>query len=110
MIRAGTLKHKIVIQSFSSTINEYREEIKSWSDYLTTKASIKPLKGTETYYSTQLHATATHLITFRFQEQITPVMRVKFNDRIFKITSVINVDELSHTTQLIVEEVLDDNG
>jgi SPP1 family predicted phage head-tail adaptor len=104
MIRAGTLKHLLTIETPSTTTNEYREEIQTWTTLLSTRASIKPLRGKETYINQTKDATATHLVTFRYQIDITPIMRVRFNDRLFNITSVINVEESNKVTQLLVEE------
>ena len=110
MLRAGTLKHLITIESFTTSRNEFREEIQTWTPLFVTKASIKPVKGSETFINQSVNATATHLVTFRYKAHITPSMRVLFNGRIFKIKTVVNVDELNQVHQLIVEEDSDDNG
>jgi len=104
-MRAGILRHLITIERPTLTTDEYGESITAWTTFFETKASIQPLKGTERFYNHALHTEATHSMTFRFKEQITPVMRVKFQGRIFEITSALNINEANRTTLLMCKEI-----
>jgi len=106
-MRAGILRHLITIERPMITTNEYGESIITWTTFFETKAAIRPLKGTERFYNHALHSEATHSLTFRFKEQITPVMRVKFKERTFEITGVLNFNEANRTTLLLTKEVFE---
>ena len=108
MIRAGTLRHQIIIKKKQESLNEYNEPIKTRVPYLTTRAKVKPIKGTETYINHEIHSDLTHLITLRYHEGITPLQRVIYGDRVLEILSVIDVDERHRAIQILAKEDADD--
>jgi len=103
-MRSGNLKHKITIQTYSETQNDFGEVIKGWSDFKTAYASIIPLSAKE-FYKAGTHNEVTHKIELRYLKDIKPKMRVLYGTRIFDIESVINVREDNKTLQLICTEL-----
>ena len=104
-MRARNLKHKIVIQTYSETQNEFGEVIKGWADFKTAYASITPLSAKE-FYKAGVQAEATHKIEVRYLKDIKPKMRIVYDSRIFGIQSVLNVREANKSLQLICTEVI----
>jgi SPP1 family predicted phage head-tail adaptor len=104
-MRAGNLKHKIVIQTYSETQNDFGEVMKGWSDFKTAYASITPLSAKE-YYKAGTKAEATHKLELRYLKDIKPKMRVVYSTRVFNIESVLNIREANKTLQLICTEVV----
>jgi len=104
-MRSGNLKHKIVIQTYSETQNDFGEIIKGWSDFKTAYASITPLSAKE-FFKAGVQAEATHKVEVRYLTEIKPKMRVLYGTRVFNIESVINVREANKSLQLICTEVI----
>ena len=104
-MRSGRLKHRIIIQTFSESKNDFGEGVKSWNDYATAYASITPLSAKE-YFKAGVQAEATHKVELRYIDGIKPKMRVLYGERIFDIESVINIREENRVLQLICTEVV----
>ena len=104
-MRAGKLKHKIVIQNYSETQNDFGEIVKGWADFKTAYASITPLSAKE-FYKAGTNAEVTHKIETRYLKDIKPSMRVLYDSRVFSIESVLNIREANKTLQLICTEVV----
>ena len=103
-MRSGNLKNKIIIQTYSEE-NNYGEIQKSWSDFATVYASIKPLSAKE-YFKAGVQNEVTHKIEMRFIPGVKPKMRVMFGEREFSIESVLNIREENKTLHLICTEVV----
>lgn len=104
-MRSGNLKHKITIQSYSETQNDFGEVVKGWEDLKTIYSSITPLSAKE-FFKDGVQAEVTHKIEMRYFEGVKPKMQVVYGSRIFSITSVINIREANKTLQLICKEVI----
>ena len=104
-MRSGNLKHKIIIQTYSETQNDFGEVVKGWEDFKTAYASITPLSAKE-YYKAGTNAEVSHKIELRYIKDIKPKMRVVYDDREFSIESVLNIREANKTLQLICTEVV----
>ena len=104
-MRARSLKHKIIIQTYSETQNDFGEVVKGWEDFKTAYASITPLSAKE-YYKAGTNAEVSHKIELRYIKDIKPKMRVVYDDREFSIESVLNIREANKTLQLICTEVV----
>jgi len=103
-MRAGSLKHKIVIQTYSETQNDFGEVVKGWENFKTAYASITPLSAKE-YYKAGVQAEVSHKIEIRYIDGVKPKMRVMYGTRKFNIESVLNIREANKTLQLICTEV-----
>ena len=103
-MRAGSLKHQIVIQRYTEAQNDYGEAIATWTDLLSTRASIRPLSAKDIFIGKSLINETTHKVFMRYQIDIKPNDRVLFGSRIFSITSVINSEERNITIELLCKE------
>lgn len=88
-MRAGQLRHRVTLQSFTATQNGYGEESRSYSDSATAWASIEPVTAAERLDGGQVSPSATHRIRFRERTDITPTMRLKFGTRTFEVVGPI---------------------
>lgn len=103
----GKLRHRITIQEYIKTRNEYNEIIEDWRDFAKVWASVEPISGKEYWAKHQVQAEITHRIRIRYREGIKPTMRVLFNkNRVFEIESVINWQEKNIDLQLMCKEVI----
>ena len=104
-MRSGNLKHKIVIQTYSETQNDFGEVVKGWADFKTAYASITPVSARE-FYKAGVNNEVTHKIEVRYLKDIKPKMRVMYGSREFSIESVLNIREENKTLQLMCTEVV----
>lgn len=109
-INPGELRHRITIQKCNSNQNNYGEiDINAtitWSDVVTVRAGIYPISGKEFFAAETVNSEITHKVKIRYIEGISPNMRIKFNNRIFSIESVINFQERGIELQLLCKELI----
>lgn len=89
----GKLKHRVILEAYTTTRDSFGAEIKDWIEVGTVWANIEPVSGKEYFSSKQINAEVTTKITIRHLAEINPKMRVLFKNRIFEVISVINPEE-----------------
>lgn len=106
---AGRLRHRVIIQNYTTTTNQYGEETKVWADLDTVWAAVEPLRGTELFESQQRFGALDTRIVMRYLSGVDETMRVKFGSRMFAIVSPpINKDERGIYLELMCKEGLQD--
>lgn len=105
-MRAGTLRHRITMQSKINTADSMGGKAETWAAIADGEiwAAVVPSGGRETFKYGQLWPTMTHKIQIRYKSCINTKMRVLFGDRVFKILSIVNVEERSIMLDLVCEE------
>lgn len=93
MIRAGELRHTIVIQNKTITQDDELNPIETWGTFLTVRAAPMPKEGREFYRMSAMNSEITEVFRVRYSSTITAHMRVKFRSKYFDIIGVINPDE-----------------
>lgn len=106
-MRAGELRHKVKLQEYTILQNTYGEATKVWTTYATVWARIQPLKGNEALLAQQIKAELSHRLTIRYNSSVKAKHRVKFNERIFDVNSVRNLDERNVEQELMVKEAVE---
>lgn len=102
---AGQLRHRVVLQSVGSTLDDYGDLSNSWSTAATVWASIDPVSGTETDIAGELAGVVTHKIKMRYRSGITSQNRITFDSRTFQIESVADWQERNVFMELLCKEV-----
>lgn len=92
-MRAGQLRHQMVIQSKTESQAASGMPSESWSTHATVWARVKPVKADEGFEAGTTTARRTHEITIRALSTVTPNMRVSWDSRYFYITGVRDMDE-----------------
>lgn len=105
-INPGELRHRITIQKLNNSQNEYGEVSELWGDILNVRAGIYPISGKEFFAAETVNSEISHKVKIRYIEGIMPNMRIKFNNRIFSIESVINFQERNIELQLLCKELI----
>jgi SPP1 family predicted phage head-tail adaptor len=103
-LNPGDLRHRITIQTFTESSNDYNEPVKTWATFATVWASVSPLIGREYFASQQITAEVTGKIRMRYLEGVTPKMRVLFSGKIYDIAAVIDIEERHIEHVLMVKE------
>jgi len=98
----GKLDKRITIQSRSATLDDYGQELNSWSDVATVWANVKPISGREKLRSMAIESDLTHTVAIRYNVNFMPPIvadarRISYTTpagtRIFNITAARDVDE-----------------
>lgn len=103
-MRAGNLKHSIIIERYILTKNDFGESIEKWSTLFSTRAEIKPFTGREYFASSMKISEMTHKITFRYSLEVKTSDRILFNGKVFDITSIANIRETNRVIEILATE------
>ena len=104
-MNVGKMRHRITFQKQSDdkdSLGGYEDE---WTDVVTTWGQISPVSGKE-YFSQMRETTVSHKIYCRYRPGITPQMRIKFGERLFRIISVLNWEERNEGLTIMCEELV----
>lgn len=104
-MKAEKMRHRITFQQQpgeKSSLGSYEEE---WKDVATVWAQISPVSGRE-YFGQVRETAVSHKIYCRYRAGITPRMRIKFGNRVFRIISVLNWDERNEGLTIMCEELV----
>lgn len=105
-MRAGKLRHRIVLQRNEPVRNALGDPIPNWVDYATVYAEVSPLKGREFFDAQQVNAELTTRVRIRWREGVKAEHRIVFRDRTLEIASPpININEKNHELVLMCKEL-----
>ena len=98
-MHANECRHTIKIQQKSVSLDDYGQQVNTWTTLATTKASIRAARRSEEKVSgNQMTGTLTHTIATRYQAALSsPVamaaMRILFDGRIINVISARILEE-----------------
>jgi head-tail adaptor len=109
-MRAGNLKHKVIIQSIGSTVNDFGEiEVGDFQTFKTVYCSINPVvarKSDEIYASNTDFTKAMYKIRIRYIDGVNASMRILWGIRVFNIVSLSNTMEARKEIEILAEEAI----
>jgi SPP1 family predicted phage head-tail adaptor len=76
-MRAGTLRHKLTIESPTRSDSATGDYVITWAAFVDAWGSVNPLNSRETVRVRQAELNTTHLVTIRYVQGITTDMRVR---------------------------------
>lgn len=91
-MRAGSLRHRLAIQSKSTAPDDMNQPIETWTTLATVWGRVAPMKAAEGYEAQQNVARITHEITLRYTA-VTEDMRIVHDSRNFYIQGIRNAEE-----------------
>jgi SPP1 family predicted phage head-tail adaptor len=106
--------HRITIQRPTTNKDQYKRASTDWEDYITTWASVEPLRGREYFMARgqgqslaqNVNFELTARIRLRYVEGVWPGMRVIYDgSRVFNIESAIDVRERHKELHLMCFEI-----
>lgn len=107
-MRAGKLRHTVIIQSATEALDGFGEAVKTWAEYAKARASVEPLQGREFYAAQQFNSEVKVKIRMRFLDGVTPKMRISFNSKIYNIQSIVDPQERNNEMHLMCSEGVND--
>jgi len=105
MSKLADLRHAITIRRYTNVADGSGGFTRTHVD-TSTRASIQPVSGRETFESMKLEAKVSHKITVRFGVSVKPTDDIVFGSRLFKVSAVINIDERSRWMLILAEEIV----
>lgn len=98
--RASNYRRRIRIEKNTTMRGTTGEAEKTWSLYVTRRASIEPLQGRELFAAQQFQTKSTHKIKIRFDRDLNLIADVNgldyqiiYNSKTYSIDSAFNVFE-----------------
>ena len=104
MIRAGSLRHRVEIQSVTDSASAFGDVSQSWSTVTTVWASIEPLKAREAFEAQQTKTRVSHRVEIRYISGVTTKHRLVYGSRTLNINSVLNPGERNERLVLVCTE------
>lgn len=101
----GKMRHRITFQELPDDKDSLGAYGDGWEDVATVWAQISPVSGRE-YFSQVRENTVSHKIYCRYRPGISPRMRIRFGERIFRIISVLNWEERNEGLTIMCEEIV----
>lgn len=106
MIRAGQLRHRLVIEEATEARDAHGQAVATWSTFATVDGSLEPLTGREIFAAAQPVGEITARARIRYLAGVTEKMRISFESRIYAITAVIDRDMKHSELELLLSEGL----
>lgn len=101
-----SLRHRLTIQTATSTRDGFGQPIQTWANTGTIRASIKQLSGTELVNAKQVDGEVTHVLGARYQSGLTIENRLVFDGRTFGILNVNDVEERHRDLEILCKEIV----
>lgn len=102
-MRAGKLRHEIVIEEVARTPDDYGQQIPTWSTFTATYAHIKHLRGNELLVAKQVNGDIDTEITTRWVSGLRIDMRIKaIHDSLPRYYNIVNINTLNEIEETLV--------
>ena len=88
----GSMRHRLILQSPTDTVDSYGQSIRSWTTYTTVWGQVIALGGTEVQQAAQLSGLVTYQITIRTLYTVIMTHRMIWQNKTLNIQSVIPLD------------------
>ena len=109
MLCAGSMNKRITIQRLAVTEDGEWGSTTAWSDHLTRWANVQPMSANERMRNQGPSSEATYVIRMRYLSDFTGEDRISWNNKIFDIVGIINVDERNAELE-VMAKVHDESG
>jgi len=106
-MRAGTLRHRIIIQSRTETRDDYGGTTPTWAAHQACWASVEPLRGKEKVNAEAIGANMSHKVRTRYVSAVEPEMRILWGTRVLEIIDVANLMEGDKVLEMMCKEWVD---
>lgn len=106
-MRAGLLRKRVELQSVTNGRGPTGGTVENWTTIVNRWAELLPLRGQERYEAAQVEAQTTIKIRIRYYPPLDPTWRIKYGDRIFNITGIINIGERNFAQEIECKEVFE---
>lgn len=112
-IKAGSLRHPVVLQTWLETQGPDGETIRSWpadDGYRQNVwARVEPMskQSLERLAGSQLQQEITHFVTLRYDSSLTTKHRIGFGSRVLEIIALVNIEEKNRVHEAWCKEIVE---
>lgn len=103
-IKAGQLRHRVIIQTLATTPDTFGSPGRTWSDLDTVWASITPVTSREYETGRQTVGEVSHRVTIRYRAGFDQSSRLKFGSKYLEIVALLNPLERNERLEMLVKE------
>ena len=103
-MKIGSLRHRVTIESQTTTQDAYGGEVITWSEVATVWAAVEPLSGREFMDGRRQEAEINTRIRIRYRSGLLPGMRVTWGDHTYDIEAVIERESRRREIWLMCRE------
>lgn len=102
-VTVGGLKKRVTILKQVRVSDGQGGFTETWQEVGTVWAAIEPISGREYYEAMQLASDVTHRVRMRYMD-LTPHEKIKYDDRVFDIIAVIDVNMEHRELEVLCNE------
>ena len=88
---AGKLDKQVVLESFTTTTNDFGEQVESWSTLATVWAQVIPQMGKEIYDAAQVNAIDLLIFRIRYRTDLNRKHRIQYNGQTYDIETIVEI-------------------
>ena len=103
-MRAGRLRHRLALQSKTSTRDSYGAAVIGWTLVDTVWGAIEPLSGREYFSHEQVQAEAKVRIVIRYRSGVDTTWRVSHGGKFYDVLDVLNENTRNRMLTLMCRE------
>lgn len=105
---SGTLRHRGRLEKPPATLTSrgQRDRSAAWTYVAEIYFGKRTVAAGEVIRGRQVHAEATHRLTIRYRDDVTPQWRIVEDNRTYELLSVIDPDDRKRTLELDVKELV----
>ncbi len=108
---AGMFRKSVQFQTRDLSVDSYGQQVTTWTDAFTTRASIEPLSARALFAAQVVQSEVSHRITVRYRAEfanpaMVAAMRVLYATRVFNIHGALNIDERRAIVEISASEGL----
>ena len=112
-MRAGRLRHKVVLQQPNPTVDTYGQPVRGWATVATVYAAVEPLNGREFFKAQEIQSETKVRMRLRYGSELaslTAAWRVTFDGKVYNILSIIQPSEINQEIILMCSDGVSDDG
>ena len=102
-MRAGKKRHLITIQQRTDTKSSTGAVTTTWTKFKSLWANVSDIRGYEKESANAAWPGSDSKIMFSYVSGLLPTMRILFNDKIYSILDIENVEERNRNIKLICQ-------
>lgn len=106
MIRAGEMRHQVVIERRSDTQSSSGEQTQDWLLVATRRAAMQRVTGQELWTAQQQAARVPTTFRLRWLDGVLPAMRLSCEGKVYDIKSAIDPDGLRNELVITALELV----
>ena len=106
-------RKSVKFQTRDVTVDSYGQQVTTWTDAFSTRASIEPLSARVLFAAQAVQSEVSHRITVRYRSQLAnptavAAMRVLYGTRVFNIVGALDINERHGIVAIGASEGLND--